>query len=121
MRVAVWSSLVLSGMLLVFGFSMADEHNASAERDTLALERINKPSLGLPPAPFPGIIRQQLRKSDSGGSSFSTGGYRTMAPFPAPCATSRNRDFPRTKSQRQWETRGNPCGETPQPWLTWRS
>jgi cytochrome c peroxidase len=40
-------------MLLVFGFSMAAEHYAGAERNALALERIDKPSLGLPPVPFP--------------------------------------------------------------------
>jgi cytochrome c peroxidase len=53
MRVAVWLSLVLSGLLLDFGFSMAADHYAGAERNALALERIDKPSLGLPPAPFP--------------------------------------------------------------------
>lgn len=47
------SFLVLAGMALGFRFSQAAGRLAASQRDSRALERIQKRSLGLPPVPFP--------------------------------------------------------------------
>lgn len=53
MRKVFWLSIILSGTIFGFRFSMAGGQFPGSDRDARAMERINRRSVGLPAVPFP--------------------------------------------------------------------